>query len=743
MFSFTNNNNDNVLNTNSINDNPNTLSNLSQNQNIYQNSPLSLVNKHEANAATIAFANARTPFQTGVVAGHGFQQRILNENNMADPRYHVNNQPRNGIITSDLSGEVVSTENFHGNMVPFLGRGVKQNVNPMSNETLLETFTGSGPTIRKKKQEVKSFFDLKPNMGKHTHGTPSFTSHGFENRYYASRYRQGEKPFQDTKVGPAINAGFNTEGHGGFHQANAQEFARAKANRVINNRLPNNPRITYSRPLNPGALPGGSRGLQAAVKKNRPETWYRNDPSRYFITTGAIKASKLREKVNAKATRRQNHKSYYGGIKQAQHLKPKKDPAVRKSRKNNFNADQPRNLYRNDGWDVDEEANAVAVGDYGKGGIENKANEREITELRNHRLNVTSNVKKIISPLTDLFRKTRKENMIGNIRPEGNMSAQMPSKLTVHDPEDIARTTIKEQTIHNNHEGNMSAQMPSKLTIHDPEDIARTTIKEQTIHNNHEGFIKGPEANQVWDPEDIARTTIKEQNIHNKAPYMNMKPQQPSSLKVYDPEDIARTTLKEMTEDNNHMGFVENIDYTKPGGYISTNVSMRNTHKQFISDYYYTGHADGEVGKGNGKGYLAASYRAKPTDKQFISDYEYTGIAGGYKKREKSYGAGYNATLNPNKEIISQGRVPTQNKEKLGAGGDMVNIQYKKLETDRINIREPSETSVYQAPPQKNTCGLTTIKQKLPESTQRDRIDPIILDAYRQNPYTQSLQTAV
>jgi len=729
MFSFIDNNSQTNNNNNNINGN------------IYQNSPLSLVNNIEVQNATQTYNLARNPIQSGVIAGHGFQQRILNENNTGDPRYHTSNTPKNGVIMSELSGQSLATENFHDNMVPFIGRGVMQNTNPHANDTLLEKFTGSGVGIRPKKMEVKSFFDKNKTMGGFVHGSPSLTSYGLEDRYYASRFRQGEKPFQDIKVGPALNAGFGTEGHGGFHQANALEFARAAANRTINNRLPNNPRITYGRPLNPGALPGGTRGLQSVVKKNRPETWYRNDPSRYFLTGGVIKAAKLREKVNAKATRRQNHKSYYGGIKQEQHLKPKKDPAVRKSRKNNFNADQPRNLHRNDAWVVDGEANNIGVGDYGMASIENKSNEREITELRTHRLNITSNVKKLVTPLTDLFRKTRKENMIGNIRPDGNMNAQMPSKLTIHDPEDIARTTIKEQTIHNNHEGFFKG--PEAIKVWDPEDVARTTIKEQNIHNNHEGFLKGPEANQVWDPEDVARTTIKEQNIHNKAPYANMKPQQPTSLRVYDPEDIARTTLKEMTEDNNHMGFMEAVDYTRPGGYISTNVSMRNTHKQFISDYYYSGHADGEVGKGNGRGYMAARYSAKNTDKQFLSDYEYTGIASGYKKREKSYGAEYNAILNPNKEIISQGREPTQNKEKLGAGGDLVNIHHKKLETDRINIREPSETSVYQAPPQKNNCGLTTIKQKLPEDVQRSRIEPDLLNAFRENPYTQSLMTAV
>jgi len=566
------------------------------------------------------------------------------------------------------------------------------------------------------------------------------TTLGLENRFHVSQFRQGEKPFQDIKVGPALNAGFGTMGQGGFQQANALEFARAAANRTINNRLPNNPRISYGRPLNPGALPGGTRGLQAAVKKNRPDKWYRNTPDRYFVTTGAVTGATLREKVNAKATRRQNHRSYYGGLGTAGITKPKKDPSVRKSRKNNFMTDGVRNAYREGGWTVDEKANDEGVGDYGAKSIENRPNERDITQLREHRLNVATNVKKLIAPLSDLFRRTRKENVIGNIRPEGNMSAQMPSKLTIYDPEDIARTTRKELNIHNEHEGFLSG--PEKPTIYDPEDIARTTRKEQNIHNEHEGFLKGPGKGKAYDPEDIARTTVKELNIHNNTPYINLRPQQPNSLRIYDPEDIARTTMKELTEDKNHMGFMQYPDGTAPGGYLSTNVSMRNTHKQFTSDYYYTGIPDGEVGKGSGRGYLAASYKARNTNKQFTSDYEYTGSAGFYQGRASSYGSAYNARLNPNKEEISRGREPTQSKEKLTVGGDFVNISHKKLDADRINIREPAETFVYTAPPQKNMCGMTMTRQTLPEDTQRSRIDPDILTAFRENPYTQSLTSS-
>lgn len=709
---------------------------------VYNNSPLSHVNKQEAGRAAQIYQDARRPDLTGVIAGHGFQQQIINETDMGDPRNHINYAAQPGTIVSELTGKPIAREAFHNNQVPFIGRGVMQNTNAHAYDTLLSKYTGNGDVAhREKKMEVASFADVRANSGNWVNGTPALTRYGLENRYYASRFRQGEKPFQDMKVGPALNAGFGTEGQGGVQQANSLDFARAQANRIINNRLPNNPKISYTPLVTPGALPGGVRGVQAAVTKHKPERWYRNEPERYFITGGAIKAQTLREKVIAKATKRQNHRAYYGGLGTSGITKPTKDPGVRKSRRNNFMADSIRNAFRGDGWTVSDSANEQGVGDYGLKSIENKPNERDVTQKREQRLNLTSNVKKLITPVVDVIRRTRKENFIGNIRPDGNMKAQIPSKLTVHDPNDVARTTVKETTEDNSHIGFMKGR--TALTVYDPNDVARTTIKETTEENAHSGFLKGPVSNTVKDPEDVARTTLKELNIHNTAPYINCKPQQPTSLRVYDPDDVARTTLKEMTEDANHMGFVQYRDGLHAGAYTSTRVDMRPTHKQFNTNYYYTGVPSAEVGKGGGRGYLAARYKAKNTIKQFLSDYEYSGGAGFYQPKQVSYSSAYNAHLNPNKETISQGRAPTEVREKLTAGGDMVNLAYnRKIEADRVNIREPAETFVFQAPPQKNMCGMTTVKQNLPEDVQRSRLDPDLLNAYRENPYTQSLSSA-
>lgn len=654
------------------------------------------------------------------------------------------------------------------NNLPYNKGNTKQNMDPYVHESLLENYTGISKVKRNKKEEVSSFYDIVKDSGKYTTGTPADKLYnGFEDRIYRSQLRQGEKPFQEIRVGPGLGSGYNSEPEGGFHQQKMYDIARAKAERNVNNRLPNNPKVSYTLPVKPGALPGGTRGLQAAVVSHRPPRWYKNSPDRYFVTGGAVKASRLLPRVIAKSTNRQSTtKEHFGGIG-GLFKGQMKDKLHRKSRRQNFKNPYMRNLHQKGKWKINNEG---FVGDYGLKSIENKPNERDITTERTHQLNLTTTVKKLITPLTDILRTTKKEQMIDNSHmgymkgpqklqihdPNDVMrttkkeqlinnnhmgSIKGPEKLQIHDPNDVMRTTKKEQLIDNNHMGSIKG--PEKLQVHDPNDVMRTTKKEQNIDNFHMGSIKGPEKHVIQDPNDIPRTTIKEQTIHNNHIYLNLSPQHPKHLRIYDPEDIARTTRRELTENNNHNGFIQGIDDTKPGGYISTSVTAKNTHKQFLSDYYYVGNANSDMTRGGGRGYTTRRMDARATNRQYTTDYEYSGIAGGAYKAQTSYADKECMRTNPNKEKLVQGRDPTQTSVKVKAGGDMINLTPKKLDGDYVNTREPSETMVYQAPPTLNNCSLTHMKDKLPEDTLRQRIDDDLLSAFRENPYTHSLQSAV
>jgi len=666
---------------------------------------LNNVYKTESSLANYMFTGAQNATQTNIIPQTGFNQKILNNNNTGYPQDNIKRESNEtDFFTSPLSGETVKKEAFHDNMVPFIKNKNQQNTSLNSYSNTLGRHTGSDETYRPRKHEVKSFFDITPNNG-YVYGSPSFTETIGTDRYIPSQKRTNEKPFQDIRVGPGLAAGYTAEPSGGLTQSNARDFILPKS--IDQLRVLTNPKLTYEGRIIAG-LKSGQRGLQAKIVKNRPETFYKSSPERGNLSS-AVKASQLREKYVMKATQKENKKSYYGGLGGSELSKPRKEGAYRKSTKNNYMTPTPRNAYREDGWTVNDAAIDNNVGDYGKNSIENKSNERDTTQDRMHLNNLSITVKKLITPITDYFRRTRKENFIGNIRPEGNMNAMMPSKQTVYDPNDIARTTIKEQN----------------------------------IDNDYIGQLTGEKRNTIHDPNDIARTTIKEQNINNNTPYINMNPQQPRSVRIYDPEDIAKTTLKEVTIDNDHVGFVGAQQTLKSGGYTSTSVDMKNTNRQFTTDWYYQGIADGETGTGTGRGYLAARYEAKNTNRQFLNDWEWEGPAKHYMNKPQSYDDMYNARMNPNKEEISLGREPTQESVKLGAGGDFVNIEHRRIEGDQINIREPAETFIYNAPPQKNNCGLTRVKSKLPEQTIRERINPEILNAFKENPYTQSLSSSV
>lgn len=677
--------------------------------NQYYSSPSSFenVNNFERLNMDQNMANATNATQTNIIP-EGFQQNIMNQNNTGNPKDNNNTQLMKSFnfqqpiknFKSQLTGNVI--ENFgHTNLQPFFKGNKTHNVDFNNGSTILEKMQGSSNIKRKSKTEVKSFFDKKPNVG-YVNGAPNRVEE-FKNRQVQSTFKNNTLPFQQQRVGPGIADGYTSKPSGGRNQANTRDYVRPKT--VDELRVVSNPKETYEGRVVNGQK-GDNRGLTAKPNKNRVNTYYKNNPERYLKTGGHLRAPKIREKYHMKHVNK-NHTAYYGTLNK-EVPKNSKYGAIRASRKNKYMNQNPRNVAEKDAWTISDTILKEGFGDYGKSGIENKPNERDITQKRRHTTNITTEVKKLIAPIMDIFKKTKKENMIGNIRPEGNMGANLPSKMTVYDSDDIARTTIKETNIHNNRTGNMG------------------------LSEN-----KG----QATDYEDVPRTTIKETNIHNEI-NTAMTPQQPKSITTYDPEDVLPTTLKETVLCDDHTGFIESPEVSKTGGYLTKNVKLPNTNRQFTSDYEYSGSADGNVGKGGGKGYLTSRYKAKNTNKQFTSNYEYSGNANSEDKRPMSYSAGYNTRTNFTKEQIAKGRAPTKQSVKLNAGEDLVNVQFKKLETDRINLREPSEQRVYQMPPTKNDCGLTITKEKLAENVQRSRINPELLDTFRNNPYTQSLTSA-
>ena len=240
--------------------------------------------------------------------------------------------------------------------------------------------------------------------------------------------------------------------------------------------------------------------------------------------------------------------------------------------------------------------------------------------------------------------------------------------------------------------------------VYDPNDIARTTTKQTTIDNNRVGGMKG----------------------NNKG-------------LVYNPNDVAKTTIKQTTMVRNNMG---NIDRQgKGGGYTNKKMKAKDTHRMTTS-VHYVGDAQGPS-KG---GYTETKVNPKNTSRQFMSDNEVKGNAGPASVvAPKSYQDIYNATIKTVREDVAVGREPAKQGPKGGVGSETLNVKTSRNgEEDNVRIGERGimSTKVYNSVPQPNQFGETHYKDTLPNKPiGTDRIEPGLLDAFRKNPYTQSLHS--
>jgi len=881
---------------------------------------------------------------------------------------------------SKIAGQ--SIENFnHNNMVPFFGGSIRQSIDANANSAILENFNGTN-NFKQEKKAIEPLFKPTKDVS-FVNGTPNSTAL-YQDRYVPSMYRTNEVPTEPIHVGPGLNQGYSSNPTGGFQQFDAQEYALPRT--VDQLRTLNNPKIAYESRVSgaPKAIVT-NRGLQGQVEKHLPDKYYEQTKDMYLKTTGANLKPQLHGLYEDKETSRQNSVSYEGVAGPASTYTTSLRPSIRDSRNLNYTTDGMRNA----SLQVFGESDKF---DHGAASFTAKYTERQTTEDKSIINNITTAVKSIIAPLLDIFRTTRKENIIGHPNKVGYMGVQAPSKIRVHDTNDVARTTLKETKIHDNRTGSVGvAPGTKKSVVYDPNDIARTTLKETKIHDNRTGSVgvapgtkkqvvydpndvarttmketkihdnrtgsvgvaPGTKKQVVYDPNDIARTTMKETKIHdnrigavgvapgtkkqvvydpNDIARTTMKETQihdnrtgavgvaPGTKKqaVYDPNDIARTTMKETKIHDNRTGAVGVATGTKkqvvydpndiarttmketkihdnrtgamgvaPGthkqvvydpndiarttmketkihdnrtgsmgvaqgtnkqavydpndvarttlketkihdtrtGYFGTNAMAKkqtvydpiegkarttlketkihdtrtgsvgiagsikkqtvhdpnditrttvketnihhertgnvgntslqngdgytaaeydapNTNRQFTSDTEYTGIADGQTGRGAGDGYQTAEFDAQNTNRQFTSDNEYTGGAKDYLVRPMDDNMYEKARLNETRTGVSEGRYPTANNVKIATGGEDINMEVKKLEGDRVNQYSPTVHRLYTQTPSLGKCTITTDKNQLQNESLAARIDPNMLTAFTENPYTHPLNSS-
>lgn len=597
-----------------------------------------------------------------------------------------------------LTGDTISREDFtHTNMKPFFRGNVKQNVDPFASSTYLEHSTGLSKEFRSKK-EVSCFFEPTTGMG-NVCGMQN-KSDFYINHLQKPRIRNNDFPIEQVRVGPGINQGYTNQPKGGFHQANTIRPKTIDELRPITR-----PRKTVELPVQgPSGSIVQNRGSVGDFAQNRPETFSIQTSDQWLKTTGAVtKPKEIPTFVVKPTTRPDAHVQYMGGAR------------------------------------ADTQPGMGDKYDYGRDSVLVYSNSRDENQQRTVITNVTSIVKSIVAPFLDIFKHSQKEYTLDSARTYGNMSAQIPQKPTLYDPNDhIMKTTIKETTIHDAREGaNMSAQIPEKPTLYDPVDhIMKPTIKETTIHDAREGAnisSQIPEKPTLYDPVDhIMKTTIKETLIHDGT---TLNPRG-TNKGFFKNENIARSTVRQT------VGTVDSVRNVNSRTYKSIVINPEVIAKKTIKETT-TGNPNevGNIGGNNNVGgYTHVEVQVYDTQKQYISEIEHTGISGGVIYNPRTVDAEYNAEIDGTREMMNIKAGYTPNAEGISQGVDSsaVDIEVKKLQEDIINPREEGNLKVYQQG--NNTTGkITKDPQKAVYQETNNRLDPSLLSSLNDNPYNLSI----
>lgn len=344
-----------------------------------------------------------------------------------------------------LTGNYLSTEQFkHNNMVPFYGGKPKGNTfHANTAETILDNMVGTGSQTIKKIEQAPLF---KPEQNMQwTFGTPN-NSDFYQSRVNPATKVNNVKPFDTVMVGPGLNQPDTINGSGGY---NSGMEARDKwlPYTVDEMRVATNPKLEYTLDGLEGpadsfikAIP--RKEMLGRIEKQRPDRFYINSEDRYFTTTGAAKGEALRPIQEMGIIRKNDKLTEYVGPAGPSDVKGGYAPE-------NFEPSKRVNLPC---LDVNHSTAAgqhpPEWGDMQMRSHINHSTNRSLLKQPDTLRNVFQGaIGAVIAPVLDVFRQTRKEEVIQNARLYG-VAKPTTSGGYINNPLDKTKTTNKETTLY-------------------------------------------------------------------------------------------------------------------------------------------------------------------------------------------------------------------------------------------------------------------------------------------------------
>ena len=419
-----------------------------------------------------------------------------------------------------LSGQQANLDEFrHNNMQHYYGgklRGYSGNLN--STESILDSKQGNG-SQQFSKSEVAPLF--RPDENSHRpNGTPN-NSDFFQSRMNESMKMSNVTLWEPQRVGPGLNMGYGSQNSNGFNSGGTQGGDGFNAGMMAREawmpktaddlRVENKPKTSFDLDghQGPALFPikmAGPNSKIGVIEKHLPDKSYESGPNRWFTTTGVeqappIRSTQLIPMENRATTTREYYGSGSGSNGQATYTNTE------------FEDSKRQNL---SGLPL---SNASATGtnfanpnDYGSQNYNILQNNRTTSKEGNEFGGVYGMAKAAMAPILDIFRPTRKENVIGNLRETGNVNGLTPTGhlFNSHDKTKITNremTTNKINLNYVNVQGQNNTGNAYMVTDHQNYNNQRTSTNKEYIGNGNSNVQGLRPYNSAYAQQNIANKT--------------------------------------------------------------------------------------------------------------------------------------------------------------------------------------------------------------------------------------------
>jgi hypothetical protein len=370
--------------------------------------------------------------------------------NMVTKREQVSNEQTEFY---SLTGEKVAGSYFsHNNMVPFFGAKMRtQNAGANANEGILDNYTGSGSQTISKKEQAPLFA---PNDNQNwATGAPNMNDF-YQSRVNKSMRMANTKPFEEERVAPGLGLGYTNNGAHGFNSGMmARESWMPKTADDL--RVATNPKssghvlLGHEGPAYSSIKNIATTEQMGIMEKNRPETTTEMGQDRWFTTTGAVKGEMLHSiPIDRHVTRPETTVSYSGAAG-SQNPSTYVPGEYMPSHNVELGAVPIAGANANG-------RNHATDADYGIKSKKAYPNNRTSNTQTGYFGMVGSSIGAVVAPLLDALRPSRKQNVIGNLRPYQNPGTTVPSSY-IFNPADRPSTTIRETTENSKNHLNVNA----------------------------------------------------------------------------------------------------------------------------------------------------------------------------------------------------------------------------------------------------------------------------------------------